>query len=319
MPASRRRKAIVARCSVTGEPKSAVARLIGRDNTHGLDDCTDAQLRLRTYLALYLLNASTSRNGTWPREQDRRVWRIWSVLHRLWPYPDMLVVTTSDLAEMRAALVGERPGDGLPGLRHAHSSMSDSELFVHIPSGAMLRLQQEGTRRGTIPPPRVALRDLDLPPLTLHEEHRLHELPVPGPDASRLLAGLLVRLPLADPDGIWTLDNAHLQQTLRRTLEFLPLADRDRLWSPDNAHLQQRLRRTLEFPVGDGVGFTTRLLWGSGSVWHFRWNGPIGAFDVAAALTDEHVGQHGTTAVVRPRRPVQVRHGGATLTLHGGL
>jgi hypothetical protein len=58
---------------------------------------------------------------------------------------------------------------------------------------------------------------------------------------------------------------------------------------------------------------------GRGPSWHFGWDGPILAFDVAAALTDTLAGLAGATSVLRPGCPLTVSFGEARLNLHGEL
>lgn len=128
----------------------------------------------------------------------------------------------------------------------------------------------------------------NLQPTPLHPPVHAHPTGLPNTylpsiavDAEQLLAALLVRLPLADPDGIWTLSKNHLGQA----------AD-----SPDtNSH----------FLMGDGPS------------WHYRWNGSIQAFDIAAALTDTVTGLADATTVLRPGQSLTVSYGAAKLNLHG--
>jgi hypothetical protein len=109
-------------------------------------------------------------------------------------------------------------------------------------------------------------------------------LPSITADAEQLLAALLIRLPLADPDRIWTLSKGHLDSTW------------DRYADPDSHFLS-----------------------GTDSWWHFRWGGPIGAFDIAAALTDTRTGLAGATTLLRPGYPLTVRYRTASLALLGAL
>lgn len=115
-------------------------------------------------------------------------------------------------------------------------------------------------------------------------------LPTMAIDAERLLAALLIRLPMADPSGIWTLSQRHLGPAWRGKP-----SDRD----PHDAN--------------------GAFLWGHDRSWHFRWDGPASAVDIAAALTDTLVGLADATAVFQRWRPLAVRLGTASLTLHGNL
>lgn len=283
MPVSTRRRLIAARCRLTGELKAAVAPLIGRDGSHGLDDCTDEQRRFRAQLALFLLNAAPVEG--WDAHKRRvaaqRVWSAWAAFERFLPYPDTLVVTTVSPGALRRALTGRSNNaeEGMPGLRYDHT---DPPSFIHIPTKATLRVH--------VPPrpllvPNTLLRGEAANgqglAITPREQRLLDSLPRITVEAEQLLAALLVRLPLADPDGIWTLSKHHL----------LEAAD-----SPeDNSH----------FLIGDGPS------------WHYRWNGPIQAFDIAAALTDTVTGLADAAAVLRPGQPLTVSYGAAKLNLHG--
>jgi hypothetical protein len=290
VPASHRRRAIAARCRLTGERKADVAPLIGRDDSHGLDECTDAQRRFRAQLALFLLNVAPA-SGWNTRKRfmaTRRVWLAWAVLERFLPYPETLVVRTTSPEALRRALTSDRtdPVEGMPGLRYNHT---DPPCFIHLPTQATLRID---TSRTSVPAP-------DTPPrgkapgvrfaITRREQQLLDALLQMTVDAERLLGALLVRLPLADPDGIWTLSKGHLQNTAHE---------------PDNL-------------AANSPDINSHFLIGEGSSWHFRWDGPIGSFDIAAALTDTRTGLVEATAVLRPGHLLTVSYRAARLKLHG--
>ena len=281
MPASTRRRLIAARCRLTGEFKAAVAPLIGRDGSHGLDDCTDEQRRFRTQLALFLLNAAPAEgwNSHERHVAAQRVWSAWAALERFLPYRDTLVVTTSSPGALRRALIGRTSNadEGMPGLRYDHT---DPPSFVHIPTKATLRVHVLPKPLPTPGMPLCGASNGQSLAITSREQRLLDTLPPITVDAEQLLAALLVRLPLADPDGIWTLSKNHLPQAAE---------------SPDaNSH----------FLIGDGAS------------WHYRWNGSIRAFDIAAALTDTVTGLADATAVLRPGHPLTVSYRAAKLNLH---
>jgi hypothetical protein len=93
----------------------------------------------------------------------------------------------------------------MPGLRYVHTKPPSTQVFVYIPTGATLHVQARAT-----PPP---IPDTPLLSgasggqgflvVTPDERRLLDALPPIALDAEQLLAALLIRLPLADPDGIW--------------------------------------------------------------------------------------------------------------------
>lgn len=264
-----------------------MAPLIGRSGAHGLDDCTDEQRRFRAQLALFLFNATSTATWSHPQRHEtiQHVRPAWAALNRFWPSPDTLVVTTTSPDALRRALVGEHANGtarGMPGLRYDHTNPPS---FIHIPTGTTLRVQistpnsplhkkKSGGKNHTI---------------ISREQQLLNALPQITEDTEQPLAALLIRLPLADPDGIWTLSKGHLNHTERKITNLST--------SP---------------PEIDSYFLIER-----GSSLHFRWNRPIQAFDIAAALTDTLTGLAGATAVLRLGHPLTVSYGTAKLNLHG--
>lgn len=103
----------------------------------------------------------------------------------------------------------------------------------------------------------------------------------------------------------------------------------DQIASARNAPQRPRLYlNPVQPPPGAGAGAATRPTgphdgngWGHDRSWHFRWDGPVSAVDIAAALTDALVGLSGSgaTGVLRRWHPLVVELGRASLTLHGNL
>ncbi|HEU0086361.1 MAG TPA: hypothetical protein VFQ77_01690 [Pseudonocardiaceae bacterium] len=199
VPASRRRRMIAARCRVTGEPKSLVAPLVGRDGSHGLDNCTAEQRRFRAELALFLLNPAAEVWSVLTHPvAAQQVWSAWTAVDRFLPYPETLVITTNFPDVLRRALIGsaDNPTAGLPGLRCDPAA----PVFVHLPTGATLRVHSPAASSLTAQPSLWgrAATGQTFHPLTLHERRILKYLPSMTSDAERLLAALLIRLPLID-------------------------------------------------------------------------------------------------------------------------
>jgi hypothetical protein len=200
VPASLRRRAIAARCRLTGEPKADVAPLVGRDDSHSLDDCTHQQRRFRAQLALYLLNTAQDWSYHLGYLDVDRMCLAWHALEKFLPYPEALVVTTNSPDELRQVLTDGRTNaaGGMPGLRYTDT---DLPSFLHVPTGAILVVHTPYTplHPSQLPAPGKDLGQLSLSP---REREALAMLPNMTEDAEQLLAALLIRLPLTDPDKI---------------------------------------------------------------------------------------------------------------------
>ncbi|MGW7067121.1 hypothetical protein ACWGII_18885 [Streptomyces sp. NPDC054855] len=273
------------RASYTGEHLDAAAQGAAGRPGLGLDECTAEQRRLRVLLALAMFNAGTLQHpvpGSWA------VRGLTSYSPALSAQPAHLaVVVGAAFNAVRYLVPRSREGESamcrVPGLR-VEAQVGDTFLLHHLPTGAQMSVTEEATTRlplGEDAHRARRLQGTDVP-LSESEGASLAEIPPLAKAAEVLLAGLLVRLNLRDPQGGWAL-RAWDTHPLDR-----PMPQRS---SPD------------------------RRLWGYGPRWELEW---VSDFpreqDVVAALTDPQAGIPGAEAV-RVHRGWDIHLNDASLAL----
>ncbi len=196
------------------------------------------------------------------------------------PRHDDLVLITPTPSNVLKYLVPRGKPVGLPGLR-LHEARDDAFVLRHLITGARMTVTdrppvspfkggfEQGRRVWTVHHG-----------LTSQEHEALADVPPMTDDALSLLAGLMSRIGLCDPERRWALGNW-----------FADPLDRTLAWSR--------------------VG---RRLWGHGDRWELTWNCFPFHGDVAMALTDPQAGIAGAQAV-QDRRGWDVRLGNAVLAL----
>ncbi|KMS82818.1 hypothetical protein ACZ91_56670 [Streptomyces regensis] len=277
MAHSSRRSAAAIRRAFSGEPRQAAARAVPRGCGHlGFDSHDPGQQRLRALLALGIFNAG--RLQEWPG-----AWAMASLTHydlTLSPRQDDLLLITPTPSNVLQYLVPRGQPVGLPGLR-LQEARADAFVLRHLVTGARMTVTdrplvpafdgdfEEGRRVWTVQ------HDL-----TGQEHEALADAPSMTDDALALLAGLMSRIGLCDPERRWALG-----------YWFADPLDRTLAWS----HVGRRL-------------------WGHGDRWELTWNCFPFHWDVAMALTDPQAGIAGAQAV-QGRRGWDVRLGNAVLAL----
>jgi hypothetical protein len=291
VPHSVRRRMISQRRKFTGETTEQAAPGV-QGRSHGLDECSREQRRFRAVLAVLMLNEHTDHN----LGQDTVARCIASSVLRqtihLSARSDELVVL-SDIPHHLIQKVLPRDVastvHGIPGLRCLDADPEGRWYrFLHVGTGGMFRLQYAGPT-----PEEYCFRPepdwpdswnpvVPAPALTENEAHVLAQIPAMHEDLETLLAGLVVRLSCKDPDDRWALGELD--------------------WDP----LRRRRPKAVTY---------RRYLWGSGTDWILHYNGPIPADDIAAALTDAHIGIAGARIAGRQDGLVRVERGRASLEI----
>ncbi|MEV8321479.1 hypothetical protein AB0Q95_45800 [Streptomyces sp. NPDC059900] len=269
MPHSVRRRTAVLRSRYTGESSSAAARGIPRDpHRLGLDECSPAQRSLRVFLALGIFNQGL-------REATPGQWGISGITSYnivLSPNFEHLNVICPTPYNAVRYLASTRPVHHLPGLRLVEQ-IGDTYRLCHLPTGATMSVTAQPSCR---PDPeddlghgsQRLLRISD--PLVEEELGALSDVPAASPTAQMLLAGLMVRLCLRDPAGLWAV----------------------------GAFTEDPLDRAATRPVWSA----SRRLWGHGTRWELEWTSYPFPEDLVAALTDPVAG-------IREARSSKVRQG----------
>jgi hypothetical protein len=291
VPHSVRRRMIAQRRKSTGETTEQAAPGV-QGRSHGLDECSREQRRFRAVLAVLMLNEHTDHNlgqGMVARCIASSVLR--QTIH-LSARPDELVVLSAIPHHLIQKVLPRDVAStvhGIPGLRCLDADPKGRWYrFLHVGTGGILRLQYAGpTPEEYCFRPEPGWPDSWNPvapvqALTQNETTVLAQIPAMHEDLETLLAGLIVRLSCKDPDDRWALGELD--------------------WDP----LHRKRPKAVTY---------RRYLWGSGTDWILHYNGPIPADDIAAALTDAHIGIAGARIADRRDSLVQVECGTASLEI----
>jgi hypothetical protein len=208
MPESVRHRLGAQRAAFTDEPAAASRAGIGRDGRLGFDECSAAQLRFRTLLALHVFNTSDAPDPFGCRSAAAFLTYTVAMSPR---HDQLAVIRTNAIENITGRLMPDHDGDyGVAGLRVAGVIPYRTHHLVHVPTGARMVITDQpvfpsvevvaarrdtSTERGPGP---------DLP-LSASEQQAIaiaDSLSIP---MQRLLAGLMVRVNANDPGGRWTL------------------------------------------------------------------------------------------------------------------
>lgn len=290
MPSSLRRRAAQIRRRYTGEKDTAARAGVGRDGSHGLDECSPAQAQLRSLIALGFLNSTHSDLG----------WSL-SVLSAytttVSPRYDRLVLVADAPTNVAEHLVpNDRGNPGLPGLRHdlylfnerAEDDYNITHVLRHLPTGGRIVVTDHPAGKVTGEPRETVRTRLMLPvdvQLRPAEEALLRAAPPMSASTRTLLAAVFCRRSTRDPAGGWALGS----------------------WFYDPLNRTDR-----------GAASGDRRLTGTGDTWELRWTGYPYLVDVIACLTDPAIGLAGLT-VTRDQAGIAVHFETASLRLLWGL
>lgn len=260
----------VTRARFTGESTDEARRGVSRSGDHGLDTCSPAQLELRALLLYF-----TFQPGAW--NISRAMFYTWNASPRY----DEFVMAKSDAPDNLAASllpVHGVDGQGLPGLRLIPQSRRGNHEFVHLPTGARLRIASE----------RGWLRQHQGPaqrPLSPGERRALEDAAPMSEDTKRLFAGLLARCSGRTPDDRWDLGQFFFA--------------RDAAWSD-----------------GYCENLTDFELSGAENSWKLSWKGPMTPETITRALTISYAQLPGVKVTVdEPGLASTIRCGSAVLRL----
>ncbi|MEV7288329.1 hypothetical protein AB0O01_27905 [Streptomyces sp. NPDC093252] len=280
MSNSVKKKAAHSRMKYSGELYKAALAGIPNDRSHGLDSFAPQQRQLNAMLALGLFNRGDE--GASPKR--------WTINTLTWytikvsPRWNRLVFIADAPMNVAQYLVPDSENYlRVPGMRLRGGVFGSCYVLEHVPTGGELVVTDDpnGKAVGRLSDTDRRMLSLDTP--LLSEEKRLYAaLPVMTPDAQTLLAGVAVRMSMADPGRRWATGNWY--------------------WDP-----LQRMGHTEV----EGYGDPQRRLWGEGDEWEAQWTGYPYAQDVALALTDPVIG-------VRDAKLSTRRHG-YEVTLKGSV
>lgn len=254
----------------SGEAKHATATVLGRTGL-GLDECTHAQLEFRALLGLYLFNAGQL--SAVPSTRQASTMTRYELI--MSPRPDELVVLAQAPANVASWLVGADTSTGVPGLRLLHTPTTDTWRLIHLPTGARMTITGTGRHdathdRGT-PPLMISKMLTEADPVSTEETTELANLPRRSLPAARMLAALVVRMTLRDPDGAWAV-GGWCDDPLSRH------------WAPRD------------------LGPDSRRLWGAGDEWELCWQGYPAPADLVQSLTHPIAGLARARLVVEGAR-----------------
>lgn len=275
------------RRAYTGETTAAAKAGVNRGRL-GLDECSPAQLELRSLLARLLLNSGEAS----ALSSDNRVSTLTCYTLIISPRYDELVIMTRAELNVTAWLV-PRPGleffDEVPGLRlEAVSDRTYGLRLRHLPTGARMLVtpNRQGRFGQADDGDHNYVRAASIEePLSVSEKSLLAELSQPTPDARVLLASLVTRFSAVDAERRWALGQ----------------------WFEDPLERPDR-------PRGTFTRATSRQLSGDGDSWTLRWEDHPRVEDVVRALTDDVAGLYGARAQ-RTGTGYTVRFGTASLAL----
>ncbi|WP_141754171.1 hypothetical protein [Streptomyces subrutilus] len=201
MPHSLHRALATERSAYTGETPSAAAPGTTRDGQLGLDHCSRPQRRLRALLAIAVLNCGP--DAAWLAETSLHELSVYTFA--LSPRYDDLIVISNAAENIGNRLLpshGKREGLCLPGMRLVEYT-GESMHLLHLPSGARMTTTRNRNGLSQRSPVNGDWWWHTDKPLTDRERNALAALPSLTPDAEVLLASLLVRFCLQDPEGGW--------------------------------------------------------------------------------------------------------------------
>ncbi|MET9866107.1 hypothetical protein ABZZ16_07885 [Streptomyces sp. NPDC006386] len=283
MSNSGKKQAARSRMKYSGELYEAALAGIPNDRTHGLDSCAPRQRQLNAILALGLFNRGDE--GAPPKR--------WTINALTWytikvsPRWNRLVFIADAPMNVAQYLVPSSENFlRVPGMRLKGGVFGSAYVLEHVPTGAQLVVTGRSSGKVTGRLSTTDLRMLSLDTPLLPEEKRLYAaLPAMADDAQTLLAGIAVRMSMADPARRWATGNWY--------------------WDP--------LERMGHAEV-EGYSDPQRRLWGEGDEWEAQWTGYPYAQDVAFALTDPAIGVRGAKLSTR-RRGYEVSLKGSVLKI----
>lgn len=260
---------------------------VGRDHSHGIDNCTPEQQRLRALIALSVFNTHETNGAHSPSHWGLSPLVAYTIT--VSPRYNRLVLICDAPDNVVSYLLPKRADNNcLPGLRLEDLRGFDTYITRHVPTGAELVVT--GLRDGRWPRASNRRSSTEFQPLSqplsAHERDRLNELPKISHAAERLMAGLFCRI-AARYRHDWALGN----------------------WFYDPLNRPGSLTK-------QGDDSSKRRLWGAGNHWLLEWHRFPFEEDVAAALTGPPIGMAGASQV-RTATGTVVQLNGAQLTLRG--
>lgn len=259
MSNSRQKRAARIRMSFTGERYEAALSGISRQFGHGLDSCTAEQRKFRALLALGLFNRGDE--GAPPK-----LWTIntltWYTIKVSPRWNQVAFIADAPMNVAQYLVPGDEEYLRVPGMRLKGGVFGSAYVLEHVPTGGQLVVtdRPSGKVAGRLSTADLRMLSLDIP-LLPEEKHLLAVLPAMADDAQTLLAGIAVRMSMADPARRWATGNWY--------------------WDP--------LER-MDHTEVEGYSDPQRRLWGEGDEWEVQWTGYPHVQDVALALTDPVIG-----------------------------
>ncbi|MGW4394941.1 hypothetical protein ACWEHA_06585 [Amycolatopsis nivea] len=299
MPSSARRKAGVVRRSFTGEDRMSAAAGVGRGDL-GFDRCSDSQRRFRAMLALHLFNEDFV-GAPFTEHRLRSARSFLSYTMTVSPRFDTLVCIVpgaprNAVGRLLGPWAAVEDGYRIAGLRVEAAVNANVYHLLHLPTGGRMVVARQAAFRNATEinrGGRVVRRDgassfagADIP-MTLAERETLGRIPPMEPGIERMLAAIVARLDVRDPNREWAMGSWWY----------------DPLGRPQ-VRVPRRERR--------------RSLWGEGAEWELRWFGHPRIEDVTACLTSPILGLPRIRAIRTSASAGEIRGDGCRLKLvHG--